>query len=153
MPLALVPMSAADYLAWWDIIVPEFAADKVVNGSWTPAESLQRSLDSMHGLLPQGQSTPGQFLYALVLTETGLTVGYLWLGSRDGQGYLYDLYVYPEFRRRGHARQAMQALESEARKQGFSSIALHVFGGNQAAADLYRSVGYAVTDLNLRKAL
>jgi len=37
---------------------------------------------------------------------------------------------------------AMLLAESEARQRGLNRIALNVFGGNEAARNLYQSLGY-----------
>jgi len=47
----------------------------------------------------------------------------------------------------------MGCLEQAATALGFTRIKLHVFGHALAARALYESMGYAVTDLNLRKEL
>ncbi len=151
MALRLAPMSASDYEAWWSIIVPEYAADKVANGTWSAAESLEKSRDSITSLLTHGLTTPGHHLLTLMSDDT--RVGYLWLADKAGAGYVYDLYVYPLFRRQGFGRAAMLAMESMARDLGMISVSLHVFGFNHAAAALYQSIGYEVTDLTLRKRL
>jgi ribosomal protein S18 acetylase RimI-like enzyme len=153
MPLSLVPMDAAAYAAWLAIIVPEYAAEKVANGTWPAAEALARSRDSIGSLLPQGLATPEQHLYVLRPEDGVPEVGYLWFGRKEQTAYLYDIYIYPEHRRRGYGRQAMQGLERAAAALGFSTISLHVFGQNETAAALYRSLGYAVTDLTMRKVL
>jgi ribosomal protein S18 acetylase RimI-like enzyme len=153
MPLSLVPMDAAAYAAWLAIIVPEYAAEKVANGTWPEAEALARSSDSIAALLPHGRATPEHYLYVLMSGGGTPPVGYLWFGRKAQTAYLYDIYIYPEQRRRGYGRQAMQGLEQAAAALGFSTISLHVFGQNEAAAALYRSLGYAVTDLNMRKVL
>jgi ribosomal protein S18 acetylase RimI-like enzyme len=144
-------MSASDYEAWWAIIVPEYASDKVANGTWSAGEALEKSRDSITSLLTQGLTTPGHHLITLMSGDT--RVGYLWLADKAGSGYVYDVYVYPSFRRQGFGRAAMLAMEAMARGLGMTSVSLHVFGFNHAAAALYRSIGYEVTDLNLRKRL
>jgi ribosomal protein S18 acetylase RimI-like enzyme len=47
----------------------------------------------------------------------------------------------------------MQVLEDEVRSRGLGRIALNVFGGNDIARSLYRSVGYAETAVFMSKAL
>lgn len=78
-------------------------------------------------------------------------MGFIWFGRYEGEAYVYDLYITPEHRRCGYAREAMTCLEHEARKRGLSTISLHVFGPNTAARDLYEQLGYGITDLTMRK--
>ena len=153
MSIQLQPMSETDYTAWLSILVPEYAQEKIASGAWPAAEALPRSLASITELLPDGLATAGQYLRLLRDESAAITVGYLWFGQKDSHAYLYDFYVYPAHRRRGHGRQALRMLDRAAADLGFTSIALHVFGQNEAAAALYRSEGYLVTDLNMRKVL
>lgn len=60
-----------------------------------------------------------------------------------GAGELARLFVRPEFRRRGVARDLVAHAENEARALGMPQVVLHTFGGWQAAIALYRALGYA----------
>lgn len=151
MKTKLQPLSAGDYEDWWQISVRDYAADKVANGTWTDEESLARSEASFRTLLPQGRKTEGQYLFSIRLQENDQRVGFIWFGRYEEHAYVFDLYIAPEHRRCGYAREAMTCLEEEARQRGFSSIALHVFGANRAARDLYEQLGYGITDLSMRK--
>ena len=46
-------------------------------------------------------------------------------------------------RGRGLGRRAMELAEEEANRRGLARIELNVFGGNEVARGLYRSLGYA----------
>ncbi len=151
MKTTLQSITAQDYEDWWQIGVRDYAADKVANGTWTAEESLSRSEESFEKLLPDGRVTEGQYLFSIRLRENDQRVGFIWLGRYEGEGYVYDLYIAPEHRRCGYAREAMTCLEHEARKHGFSTLSLHVFGSNNAARDLYEQLGYGITDLTMRK--
>ncbi len=151
MKTTLQALSASDYEDWWQIGVRDYAADKVANGTWTEEESLARSEDSFRELLPLGRATEGQYLFSIRLKENDQRVGFIWFGRYDGQAYVYDLYIAPDHRRCGYAREAMTCLEHEARERGFSTIGLHVFGPNTAARELYQQLGYDITDLTMRK--
>jgi ribosomal protein S18 acetylase RimI-like enzyme len=109
-------------------------------------------------LLPEGLTSPGQSLYALEDTGSGERVGDLWLAERDtdfgGKGaFIYSIEIFEAFRGRGFGRQAMSLLEDEVRSRGLSRVALNVFGGNDVARSLYRSVGYAETAVFMSKEL
>ena len=47
----------------------------------------------------------------------------------------------------------MLLAEDEVRSRGLSHIALNVFGGNDVARSLYRSLGYAETAVFMRKSV
>lgn len=151
MNTLLQSMSESDYADWWQIGVRDFAEDKIANGTWIKEEAVGKSESTFRELLPVGLETEGQYLFTIRQQDTGGRVGFLWFGRHEQQAYVYDLYVFPEHRRHGHARAAMTLLEQEAARRGFSEIGLHVFGQNAAARDLYAQLGYGVTDLTMRK--
>ncbi|PZU97667.1 MAG: GNAT family N-acetyltransferase [Pseudanabaena sp.] len=66
-----------------------------------------------------------------------------WLG-RDAQQYPYvfNLAVHPHWRRRGVAKQLLQASEQVVKQWGFSRLYMHVLEDNQPAMRLYDCVGY-----------
>ncbi len=71
-----------------------------------------------------------------------LTLGYSFeYHGRDA--FVDELYVEPQYRRRGIARQAMQFLEQQAREMGVKALHLEVDLGNIPALGLYRGAGYA----------
>lgn len=55
--------------------------------------------------------------------------------------YLEDLYVRPEFRRRGLARALLSALARECIERGYSRLSWAVLNWNTAAIALYDSIG------------
>lgn len=160
----LQPLSQALYEAWLARTVADYAADHVSAGNWDEADALARSRAEFDRYLPQGPATPGQYLFSILAeAEAGqptAPVGVIWFGelparpgSRELRGWIYDLYIEPEHRRRRYARQAMLAVESEARERGFQQLGLHVFGSNHGARALYESLGYEVTNVNMSKRL
>jgi ribosomal protein S18 acetylase RimI-like enzyme len=153
----LVPMTPEEFELYLERLVVEYAADKVRSGNWTSEESIRRSREECQTLLPQGPDTPGQHLYRILDTETGERVGVVWL-AEDGRksppiGFIYDLEVEAPYRRRGYATRAMLALEVKARELGLATLSLHVFGFNHEARALYEKLGYAITNINMSKAL
>lgn len=152
----LRPITDAEYAAWLDVVIPEFAEDKVAAGQWPADRALELSRHEYATLLPQGKDTPDNHLYS-VLDADGRRVGTLWFVIKERANkriaYVYDVYVVPEQRRRGHAFRAFQALEGEVLRLGLTGIALHVFGHNHAAQALYVKLGYVATNINMFKAL
>lgn len=55
----LVPMSEAEFAAYLERAVREYADEKVRAGNWTQAIALERSRAEYDQLLPQGLATPG----------------------------------------------------------------------------------------------
>jgi RimJ/RimL family protein N-acetyltransferase len=154
--IELVPMSKAQYEAWLPASIADYAQEHVASGNWAEAESLQRSRDEFERLLPQGIATPGHHLWSIVRASDREPVGVLWIEEKQKPqpfAFIYNIEIYPPFRRRGFALQAMTRLEEEARRLQLGSIRLHVFGHNTAARPLYEKLGYEPTNINMFKRL
>jgi len=150
----LRPITDTEFSAWLSQAVPAYADDKVESGAWPQEHALERSRQEHAALLAQGKDTPDHFVYSIV-GDAGSPVGAIWFAA-EAQGptrvaYVYNVVVWPEHRRRGHATHAFAALEGEARRLGLAGIALHVFGHNQAAQALYAKLGFKPTNFNLYK--
>ena len=150
----LRPMTEPEYAAWLAALVPAYAADKVAVGRWSEEEAVEMARKEYGELLPKGLATENNHLLTIV-DQSDQPVGSLWFGEGQRVGYkvafVFDLIVKPEYRRLGHARRALLALEMEAAKRGLAGIALHVFGHNADGRALYAKLGYAPTNINLYK--
>jgi GNAT superfamily N-acetyltransferase len=155
--LHLVPMTDAEFTAFLERTVAEYAAEKVRSGNWPAGDAAERSRQEHQRLLPQGLQTPNQHIYTLQVEGLPEPVGDVWLAveahGEKRTGFIYDLYVQPAHRRRGYGRAAMLAAEAEARRLGCASLGLHVFAHNTAATELYHALGYQVTNIVMSKDL
>ena len=81
---------------------------------------------------------------AYVWEEQGRIVGNVTLLQTrlPGRSIIANVAVQPEFRRRGIARALMEEAQKEAIRRGAREIRLQVERENDAARDLYRSLGY-----------
>lgn len=61
---------------------------------------------------------------------------------QDRRGYVLNLYVVPEHRRRGVARELMRAAETEFRRLDLQFAVLHA---TEAARELYAALGWSAT--------
>ncbi|MNC60891.1 putative N-acetyltransferase YycN [compost metagenome] len=107
--------------------------------------------------LPKGLHTDGAYLYSIVEISSDEQVGYIWFNVSEGRGgreaFIYDFYVFEPFQSKGYGKQAMIALDEEAREMNVTKIGLHVFGQNNRAFELYKKMGYIVTDITMSKDL
>jgi len=79
----------------------------------------------------------------VVLAEAGgELVGFCVVNMEEQTGYVVTLDVAPAWRRRGLARQMMEAVEAKVRTAGGVGMALHVSTANAAAMQFYESIGY-----------
>jgi ribosomal protein S18 acetylase RimI-like enzyme len=85
---------------------------------------------------------------AWIFLDGEIPVGYivLTLGfsfeyhGRDA--FIDELYIEPEYRRKGIGIRAMRFVEERARELGVNGLHLEVDQGNEPAAELYRRTGY-----------
>jgi GNAT superfamily N-acetyltransferase len=59
------------------------------------------------------------------------------------RAWILNVYTYPEYRRRGIARQLMQTMIEWCRRAGFQSVALHA---SDDGRPLYESLGFKQTE-------
>ncbi len=138
------PLRADAYAAWYRRVTDAYAEDIATNGLVERMAAQRKAEHDMAAVLPDGLDTTGQQI--MVLEAEGNAVGRLWVGHREIDGrpvlYVWDVEIDPESRGRGFGRQAMRLVEETARARGLTRIDLNVFGGNQVARSLYRSLGY-----------
>jgi ribosomal protein S18 acetylase RimI-like enzyme len=95
-------------------------------------------------LVPDRKVPEGHAVFVVV--DDGDAVGRLWVAERDADGervlFVYEVAIDEAARGRGLGRLAMEFAEEEARRRGLTRVALNVFGGNDVARGLYRSLGY-----------
>lgn len=153
--IELSEMPRERFSTYRDNLVREYARDKVRAGVWSPDEAPRKAAADIDGLLPDGTDTKAHYLYLLRDPATGDEVGVVWIAVLDAVRtvWIYDLEVYEEFRRRGYATQALQAVEQRAAELGADSVGLQVFGHNPGARALYEKAGYEITSALMAKRL
>jgi ribosomal protein S18 acetylase RimI-like enzyme len=102
-------------------------------------------------VLPDGLATAGTHIWAV--EDEGRVVGSVFVGVRDGGAWLYDITIAEPDRGKGYGRAAMTALEDEVRALGHATIGLNVWGNNEVARGLYRSLGWAEESVHMRKTI
>lgn len=154
--VSLEPMTQAEFDVWLPRVIVEYAHEHVVDGRWSEEEAVDKSRAEHETLLPQGLATPDHHLWSIVRSEDRKPVGILWVNMQQKPKphlFVYNIEVYPDFRRRGYAEAAMKELEVVARRMGAETIRLHVFGHNTAARPLYVKLGYEPTNIVMAKPL
>jgi ribosomal protein S18 acetylase RimI-like enzyme len=152
--IQLVPMNEAEYLVWHKKSVDNYRDENHKNGM-TLAEAQKKSDDDFAKLLPDGLKSIDQ--YVMSIKANGLWIGTLWIGVRGAQdnrkAFIYDIVLDESAKGKGYGKIAMKLLEDKVRSLGLYHIGLHVFGHNTIARNLYTSLGYEVTNLNMEKKL
>lgn len=89
----------------------------------------------------QSQLGPGHVF--LAAAENGSVVGYVGMMTVLDEGYISNVAVVPEMRRRGIAQELLRELERRARAMGLSFMTLEVRQSNAPAIALYEKHGFS----------
>ena len=153
--LRLRPMRPDEYPAFVAASKAGYTHDMVVHGGMLLAVAEKKSEEDHAAILPDGLATAGQWIF--VVESDGEAVGHLWVAERGTPErrtlFIYGVEIDEGQRGRGFGRAAMLLAEGEARDRGIGRVELNVFGGNEVARGLYRSLGYVETSVQMAKEL
>ena len=90
------------------------------------------------------QLQPDSHVFLTAETENGAVVGYVGMLYVLDEGYISNVAVRPDHRRRGIAEALLAALEARGRALMLSFLTLEVREGNAAAIALYEKRGYRI---------
>ncbi|QWZ09059.1 GNAT family N-acetyltransferase [Nocardioides panacis] len=151
---SLEPMTAAELDRWSVHSAEGFVRQQVEAGLQPLADARRDAARMLAEQLPDGLDTVHHHVLRVRDTDTGETVGSVWLRVRPGpgevEGYLFDIELLPPARGRGLGRATLLAVHETARALGATVMRLNVFGHNGPAIALYESLGYQVADLSLQ---
>jgi ribosomal protein S18 acetylase RimI-like enzyme len=156
MALRLRALPEEETAAFVASVRDAYTREMVTDGGMSEREAGAKAERDFAMLLRDGRPIEGQQLFVVEEAESGERLGRVWLGEGFGGqpvGFLYDIHIEPRLRGRGFGREAMLLVGDEARRCGFPEIRLNVFGGNEVARSLYRSLGYAEFAIAMRKRL
>ena len=156
MSVVLRPIRDDELPEWLRNARVEHARSMVADAGVDPDGARRKVSRDLEALFPEERIADG---HAVFIVETGgERVGYLWVGERPDPVdrstlFVYDIHIDEMQRGRGYGRAAMLAAEAEAARRGIDRIALNVFGGNERARSLYRSLGYVERAVTMDKTL
>jgi [ribosomal protein S18]-alanine N-acetyltransferase len=78
----------------------------------------------------------------LVAESNKAVCGYVGMHHITDEGYITNIAVFPQYRRKGIASMLLKALDEYAQKNDLSFITLEVRQSNEAAINLYESFNY-----------
>ena len=149
--IALRLLREDEYADWDAAHRAEYARGLIAHVGMSREDAEAKVERDVAGVLPDGLATPGTRIWAV--EDDGRTVGTVFVGIRDAGAWLYDITIDEAERGRGYGRAAMTALEDELRSLGHTTIGLNVWGGNEVARGLYRSLGWVEESVHMRKRL
>ena len=150
--ITLVPMQQEHFELFLERGIREYAEDHVRNGNWPVEGALERSRKEFEHYLPDGLESRDQHLWSL-LDEKGNAVGVLWVQIKDQKAFIFDFVIDEGFRGKGYGKQAIAAMDEQLKSMNVESVALHVFGDNIAAQELYKKAGFQITGIHMKKTL
>ena len=149
--VALRAMTAVEFEGYREQLITAYAQDMLDAGAFTDRDrALEASVVSTEELLPDGLESPGQHLWTAHDGEA--LVAILWIAVDGPTGYIYDIEVHHDQRRRGYGREVLDAGARAAHDLGARELGLNVFGHNDGARRLYERAGYATTERTYRLA-
>jgi GNAT superfamily N-acetyltransferase len=153
--VSLRPMRDDEFARWLPTMRDGYAASIANHAGMAPDAARRKADADSEALFPGGRPSPEQWVY--VVEVDGEAVGGLWVAEREIEGdralWIYDVDVDEPHRGKGYGRAAMRFAEEEARRRGLDAVALNVFGGNEVARNLYRSLGYGETAILMKKSV
>lgn len=151
MSTRLVAMPPERLPEWLDSTMAEYVASRMAAGE-TREQAEANRRKSLDQWFSDGAPLPEHRVWDVVDGDDAV-VGFLWIGPFEPGGtdwWVFNVEIDEEHRRRGHARQALELGQAFAAEHGAASIGLNVFGYNTGAQDLYRSLGYEVTAMQMK---
>ena len=149
------PMWDDEFADWLPLMRERYAEDMVRDAGLAQERARTKAADDTERLFPGGKPSPEQLVF--VIEADGEPVGDLWLAERDDAFqrclFVFDIRLEESQRGKGYGKAAMLFAEEEARRLGHDSVALNVFGRNEVARNLYRSLGYDENAVAMSKKL
>jgi ribosomal protein S18 acetylase RimI-like enzyme len=150
--IKLESLQQEDFERFLEREIRGYAEDHVRNGNWPADGALERSRKEFEFYLPDGIRTHDQYLWSLV-DDAGNKIGVLWVQLKDHKAFIFDFVIDEEFRGKGFGKQALSVMDEKLRIMGAESVALHVFGDNVSAQELYKKMGFYIVGMNMKKDL
>jgi ribosomal protein S18 acetylase RimI-like enzyme len=153
-PVRLRPVTRDEFDQWLPRQVAGYAELIAASGGTSAEAARMKAEQDTRRYFGGGFATPGQIVFRVMAGD--VAVGWLWLGVPGPDpdplmAWVFEVEIEPAFRGRGHGRDAMRLAEAEARSRGMTSLGLNVHGQNTIARDLYESLGYEITALQMKK--
>lgn len=149
--IKLRPMTSSEYPAYCDYFIDDYSREIVENYGHSLDRAIELANQDLFRSFPNGLETND---HALLCVESGSElVGYLWhsINAADKSTFIYDFFIFPNFRNNGYGKLAISVLESQLKSVGIEQIKLRVAYQNQRALKLYQEIGFAISGYNMSK--
>ncbi|MEZ8339282.1 GNAT family N-acetyltransferase [Vibrio cyclitrophicus] len=149
--IKLRPMTSSEYPAYCDYFIDDYSREIVENYGHSLDRAIELANQDLLRSFPNGLETND---HALLCVESGSElVGYLWhsINAADKSTFIYDFFIFPNFRNNGYGKLAISVLESQLKSVGIEQIKLRVAYQNKRALKLYQEIGFAISGYNMSK--
>ncbi|WP_446664438.1 N-acetyltransferase family protein [Flexivirga sp. B27] len=146
------PVTDAELPDFISTTMREYADQKHRMGGVPLEQAVAESEAESEQYFPGGRLSEGHAVF-IATDDAGARVGRLWMAPRGvdkDTAFIYDIEVQADQRGKGYGRALMREAEKWSRDNGYQTLALHVFGGNDIAINLYRSLGFITTDVMMK---
>ncbi len=143
----------SELASWLERTKSGYIAERVASGD-SVAEATANADASIAQTFPGGSPGPGHL--AGWISHEGLRVGELWIGpfaDDNERWWVWNVEIDAAQRGKGLGRKAMVLAETLASAHRANSIGLNVFAQNRIARNLYKSLGYEESSVQMRKAI
>ncbi len=101
---------------------------------------------------PESRSKLGGYIYPIYIGDE--KIGRIGLSPDDGDIWIYSFKIYKDFRGQGYSKKALSTIikrledgiSFDKGKKQYSNIYLHCDPENEVANNLYKSMGFEITD-------
>ncbi|NOI33950.1 GNAT family N-acetyltransferase [Vibrio cyclitrophicus] len=149
--IKLRPMTSSEYPAYCDYFIDDYSREIVENYGHSLDRAIELANQDLLRSFPNGLETND---HALLCVESGSElVGYLWhsINAADKSTFIYDFFIFPNFRNNGYGKLAISVFESQLKSVGIEQIKLRVAYQNKRALKLYQEIGFAISGYNMSK--
>jgi ribosomal protein S18 acetylase RimI-like enzyme len=140
--IRLRPLRDDEFPDFLDMLRVEYVRGMVAEAGMTSEAAEEKATADHASLFPDGGRQAHHRISVVEDAAGGEPVGYLFWAPRGTRAFLYELLIDEPFRGQGLGRRVLELFEAEARTEGLPGIDLNVWGGNEVARRLYRSVGF-----------
>ncbi|MFM2485710.1 GNAT family N-acetyltransferase [Celerinatantimonas yamalensis] len=153
--LVLRAMQQAEYSAYCQYFVDDYSQEIVKNYGESLELAIELAKAALHRSFAHGLESSEHTLLCIDADVDGklMLVGYLWhsVNFNERSTFIYDFFIFSEYRGLGFGKQAISALENQLQAVGVNQIKLRVAYHNERALKLYKDVGFVITGINLSK--
>jgi len=148
-------MSQTQFSDFMEVILVPYVAERAAADHVSTEVAEHYARDQHARLLPDGHLTVNHRFLRMVSTNSDQAVGgvWFWVDVKNKQAFLYNITVFPKYRRSGFASDALALVEQMVRAAGCATLGLNVFSSNEGAIALYRKLGFSAVSSYLNKAL